>query len=70
MKIYLADTIQQNYLGYTASSFRHYFYLESYYSIKTKKVDITTWRIYNEDLSGDMDARRQSGGKSLFCKEE
>ena len=49
MKIYLADTIQRDSLGYNVK-FLIQNHLESYFAIIRKKERIDLWNIFDEDL--------------------
>ena len=54
MRIYLADTIQRDYLNHIAKVGGQW-HLESYFSILIKKVDIKKWSIFkdkNENIPG------------------
>lgn len=46
MKIYLADTIQRDYLGYNILT-GYQNHLESYFSILAKKCDLKKWSIFS-----------------------
>ena len=48
MKIYLADTIQRDYLG-QIEKVGGQWHLESYFAILKNKTDITKWSIFKKD---------------------
>lgn len=60
MKIYLADTIQRDYLNHIAKVGGQW-HLESYFAILKNKTNITKWSIFkNENISsGNNDALRR-----------
>ena len=51
MKIYLADTIQRDYLGHIIKVGGQW-HLESYFAIITKNSDIKKWSIFERDDEG------------------
>ena len=51
MKIYLADTIQRDYLGHIIKVGGQW-HLESYFAIITKNSDIKKWSIFKRDDEG------------------
>ena len=59
MKIYLADTIQRDYLGHIIKVGGRW-HLESYFAIITKKSDIKKWSFFKENYNENLFSRNRT----------
>ena len=59
MKIYLADTIQRDYLGHIIKVGGQW-HLESYFAIITKKSDIKKWSFFKENYNENLFSRNRT----------